>query len=303
MTLCLAWKQGNEIYFTSDSRLTDSDKNVTSDDAIKIFKVSVEIYGPVPADIPNSIEPLIHQTTFGLCFAGSYINGSILADTIEEILSNIQATPFSDISIENLSDIAFAIYKQVSTQLMQINRNRGLSEILLGGYCPITSNFKLYKFFPKQYNCGNILEFEKQQILINKQTVFLGDNIAIERANVLLSKINNDYSRFHLLREIINDPQVKTVGGNIQAGLFIPTKFKTYGIVEYSKFENEYGVLQIKDNYKFRGLSLDLDDNELRKGNLNIRKTFFNPFESERHEFFNTISKNNIFMKGKYGKK
>jgi hypothetical protein len=91
----------------------------------------------------------------------------------------------------------------------------------------------------------------------------------------LLEKINNDYSHFHLLREVINDLSIKTVGGNIQAGLFRTNRFKTYGIVEYSTFKDEFGILQVKDSYKFRGLSLDIEDNELRKGNLHIQKPFF----------------------------
>jgi hypothetical protein len=290
MTLCIAWKKGYEVYFASDSRLTDNQKSVLTNDATKIFKVGVEIYGPVRSEEPEIPEPLLHQTTFGLCFTGSYLNGSLLADTIEEVLSNLQGTrEYSDFSIANLTDIAFAIYKQVSKQLTEIHRENGLTEVLFGGYCPINSEFKLYKFYPKPLIAGEPLYYEKEEVSINGQTIFIGDKLAKEKAGELLNNLNRQYSHFHLLRDIITNMDVPTVGGNIQAGIFRPTKFKTYGIVEYSTFEDDYGMLQVKDSYKFRGLSLDFDDTELRKGNINIKKTFFNPFEHEREEFFNQV--------------
>ncbi len=40
----------------------------------------------------------------------------------------------------------------------------------------------------------------------------------------------------------------------------------------------------------FRGLKLDLDNAELRKGDININKPFFNPFEDERNALFNETS-------------
>lgn len=293
MTLCLAWKQGGQTHFASDSRLTDGDSSITTDDATKVFKIRVEIYGPVSSENPNQKEPLIHQTTFGLCFSGSYLNGSIIADTIEEVLSNIQATPYSDISIENLSNIAFVIYKQVSTQLMQIHSEKGLSTVLLGGYCPSNSDFKLYQFSQKRIVQGEMLEFEKQTIELTKEAYYIGNSSAIEKAKQLSSKLSNEYTYFHILREIIKDGEIKTVGGNIQCGLFRPMTFRSYGLVEYSTIENEIGMLQVEHSYKFRGLSLNLDDNELRSGDVHIHIPFFNPFESERNEYFKQVFENN----------
>jgi hypothetical protein len=288
MTLCLAWKQGQEVFFASDSRLTEGDQSTITDGATKIFKIGVEIYGATPSETPNAQEELLHRTNFGLCFAGSYLNGSLLADTMEEVLSNLQGSPtISDFSIDNLSDIAFVVYKQVSRQLMEIKRKKGASEVLLGGYCPVDNNFKLFKFSPT-FKDGEI-DFTKEVATINGNTIFIGDTTAKNRASELLLNINNQYSRFHLLREIIKDNNFPTVGGNIQAGLFSPHNFKTYGIAEYSTFEDQYGMPQVKDSYKFRGISFDFNDNELRRGHINIRKTFFNPFENEREEFFKQI--------------
>jgi hypothetical protein len=290
MTLCLAWKQGQEIYFASDSRLTGSQELVSTNEATKVFKVGVEIYGPVSSEKPELPEELLYQTTFGLCFSGSYLNGSLLADTIEEVLSNLQIVPiYSDISIDNLTEIAFAIYKQVSKQLMEIHNQAGLTEVLFGGYCLLENEFKLYKFSPKKLSDFDPLDFLKEEVFIDKQVIMIGDRIAKEKANELLKNINDQYSHFHMLRDIIKNTEVPTVGGNIQVGLFSANKFKTYGIIEYSTFKDDYGMSQVKDCYKFRGLSLDFEDTELSKGNINIKKKFLNPFKNERDEFFKQV--------------
>lgn len=287
MTLCLAWQQDDEVFFASDSRLTESNQRTITDEATKIFRIGVEIYGAIPSETPNVEEKLLHRTNFGFCFTGSYLNGSLLADTMEEVLSSIQC--ISDITIDNLSAIAFAIYKQVSTQLIQIHRENGLSEVLLGGYCPVSKEFKLYKFYSKSIIQGGLICFQKDTIEMNGTPIFIGDNLAKNEAKKLSKKIDRHYSYFHLLREIIKNKDIPTVGGNIQAGVFRLANFKTNGIVEYSTFKDDFGNLRVKDSYKFRGLSLDFDDNELRSGNINIKKMFFNPFQNERDNYFREI--------------
>lgn len=290
MTLCLAWKQGNEIFFASDSRLTNNQNEIITDDASKIFKIDVKIYGSTPAEIPDAKEPLIHQTSFGMCFSGSYLNGSIIADTIEEILSNVQVSEqYSDFKIERLFCIAFSIYKQISTQLMEVHRHFGLSKVLIGGYCPITYEFSLNLFKHINDELTGMVSFENESIsLIDDIPYFIGDQNAITYAQELIPNIQNNYTQFHLLREVMKNPNYLTVGGNIQAAKFRPTKFETYGIAECSIEETEQGP-QIKDTYTFRGFSIDFNQDALHDGNLSIRKKLFNPFQHERDEKFRII--------------
>jgi hypothetical protein len=293
MTLCLTWKNGNEIFFASDSRLTNNHNEVMTDDASKIFKIDVKIFGPTPADMPNAKEPIIHQTSFGICFSGSYLNGSIIADTIEEILSNVQGSEqYSDFKIERLFNIAFSIYKQISTQLMKVHRQYGLSKVLIGGYCPISSEFALNLFKPINDEITGMVSFENESInLEDNIPYFIGDQNAIKYAQELIPNIKNHYTHFHLLREVMKNPDFLTVGGNIQAAKFRPKEFETYGIAENTIEETEQGP-KIIDTYTFRGYSIDFNQDDIRDGNLNIRKKLFNPFQHERDENFRKIMKN-----------
>ncbi|PZF71575.1 hypothetical protein [Taibaiella soli] len=292
MTLCLAWRNGNAAYLASDSRLTDAEKKVTSDEATKIFKIGVEVYAPTPHDDPYQEPQLLHRTNYGLCFAGSYLNGSILADTIGEVLSNIQAVPDqSDISIENLSNIAFGVYEQVSRPLMSIHNECGLSSVFFGGYCLETEVFRLYKFYALQDAPGQPVYFKKDEMALTNTPIYLGDSNAIIKAEELIALKKPGYTHFHLLREIIKDGEIATVGGKMQFGEFKWNTFKTNGIVEYSLEPNESGIKQVIGHFNYRGLSLDLNDKALRSGHINIMKTFFDPFESERWELFEETKK------------
>ncbi|CAI2768166.1 hypothetical protein [Flavobacterium collinsii] len=291
MTLCIAWIKEREIFLVSDSRLSNNGGIVT-DEASKIFKIDVKIFGPNPEG--RTVQtPLIHQTTFGMCFCGSYLNGSTIADTFEEVLSNIQASAqVSDFSLEALIKIAFSIYKQVSTQLIAIHRNFGISTVLIGGYCPVTAEFGLYEFKAEQ-PAGEIqLNFAMNPIDFEKANpYYIGDSRAIDAAQALSGNIDDTFTHFHIIRTIIQDGQYNTVGGNIQAAKFYPHTFETYGIAQYSIEQEPMGP-QIKDTYTFRGFSLDLEEESIIEANLLVKKKMFNPFQHERDEMFRDIMQN-----------
>ncbi|TRU41494.1 MAG: hypothetical protein EWV91_21450 [Microcystis aeruginosa Ma_QC_Ca_00000000_S207] len=290
MTLCIAWRQNECIYFASDSRLTNPDKTTITNYATKIFKIHVAAVGPGPEVAP------IFSTDFGLCFTGSYLNGSLIADTISEVLSNLQVIPHSDYSIDNLAEIAFVVYKNVSIQLMELNREKGLAKAYLGGFCPFTNVFKLFEFAPISLPTNSKITFTKTEININQNPALLGDFDAQNATNNLSKNLSNTYSYFHILRDIINNPDIPTVGGQIQVGVFEENTVRTSGIAEYELKQDDYGFHSVNSKLTFRGIDFGFIDNELRVGNINIIKTFFNPFESERMQLFDQANElnNNI---------
>lgn len=291
MTLCIAWKKEKEIFMVSDSRLSNG-QGVVTDEASKIFKIDVKIYGPNPED-RNIPAPLLHQTAFGMCFCGSYLNGSIIADTFEEVLSNIQGTAqYSDFSLNALVKIAFSIYQQVSLQLIAIHRTFGISTVLIGGYCPVRGEFGLYEFKAGQPAADMPLDFAMNTIdLDHTNPYYIGDSRAIDAAVELGRNIDDIITHFHVMRSIIKDPQYDTVGGNIQAAKFYPYTFETYGIAQYSVEQEPTGP-QIKDSYTFRGFSLDLEQDSIIEANLLVNKKMFNPFQHERDQMFRDIMQN-----------
>ncbi len=259
-----------------------------SNSATKIFSIKVKIIGTSNSSNPAESEKLLHYGNFGMCFTGSYLNGSLLADTFGEVLENIQgAEGISDFSIENLTDIAFEIYQDVSRKMIEIHRVDGGSSILIGGFCPEETIPRFYHFFPQQ-NENREIEFVKEEVEINETPFIIGDNNAKRACQTILDReaSNSEYTPFHALREVIRDTSIITVGGNIQAGLFDNHNFRTCGIAEYFEGVDEWGNPTIEQVYSFRGHSLGLDDSSLRKGNINIAKTLLNPFDDERMKLF-----------------
>jgi hypothetical protein len=278
MTLCLAWKQDENIYFISDSRLTDNDKNIITDNATKIYNINLKLFSSTSSDTSEDNESPLYDSSFGMCFSGSYLNGSILADTIGEIFSTLQVAPdISDYSLEALSNIAFNIYKQVSTQLTMINREAGLCEVLFGGYCPIYKNFSLYKFHANFEN--ETIEYKITKQNLTNEAILIGNFNAQEKAKELIKNINKDYNYFHLLQDIIIDHKIPEVGGEIQNGIFKNHEFKIYGIVESEKKQDEFGNETISNKFKFRGIEINYEDDDIIKYNMIFKKNYFDPFK------------------------
>jgi hypothetical protein len=70
MTLCVVWRDGTNITFASDSRLSFGSVGVTTDFGIKIVRIPFNIYGP---NETNGEKPLLFCGDLGLAFAGSAI--------------------------------------------------------------------------------------------------------------------------------------------------------------------------------------------------------------------------------------
>ncbi|NTW69393.1 MAG: hypothetical protein HGB23_06020 [Chlorobiaceae bacterium] len=266
--------------------MTNGVGGVLTDMGTKIFKIDVKIFNPDDAGKSNSSLSIKLQTSFGFCFAGSYLNGSLFADTIEEILSNIQAIPYSDISIENLSDIAFAVYKNISSELSKISAEQGLSEVLFAGYCPVTGDLKAYRF---SVEVSTEIIYSKFVVAENDFPLLLGSVIAKQNAIKLLCNMSDKYTIFHIIRELIKDENIETVGGGIQVGVFSLGEFNVNGLMTYEILEDEFGVNALKENYTFRGIDLDFNNLEINSGFLNNTKMFLDPFYLERTEYFDQI--------------
>lgn len=66
------------------------------------------------------------------------------------MLANLQyLSNISDISMIGIGHIIFKVYEDISKELGQTLHERGLSEILVGGFCVIEKQIRLLRFFPK----------------------------------------------------------------------------------------------------------------------------------------------------------
>ena len=278
MTLCLAWKIEDRIYFASDSRISrmlNSDFITISDTAPKIFSIPILIY--------KSELELLYDKDWGMCLCGGYIAGSGYADTLAEVLSNLQiASNDTKVDYKTIIKIAFDIYEQISRELVETGNKEALAKILITGVCPNNINNEfLYEFgFTIHHLTG--VKYYSREIDFNEYAMHLiGDDEAITYFKDNLKRHNTlDY--FRLLKEICKNADLKTVGGNLQVGVLQkihPKYFSIHGMIE-SKLElNEDSQWFVKNNWLFRSIELSP---ELIKGEIHVRKIFLSPFEKER---------------------
>lgn len=284
MTLCLAWKSGNNIHLASDSRLTMSDDGANYIDiGIKVFSIPVKIYSPINADTKN--QTLDYDFKLGLCFAGSSTNSYIIKEAIYEVLQRLQYTQYTDFSMEGIAKMVSKFHEHTSRKVCEVLRERGLAEFFLTGYCPKDEIIKAFKFtldttqFPLKSDFGRILVDEDWIECLGSGT---------DEAHKFINKINN-ISPIKLLRNIIKSGRIQSVGGSIQYGDFDnDNNFTIKGIDDYD-IENDS---IIKRKLILRGTQLYENDINLDYNDFHISYTFIQPFEHEINEWFREKNKN-----------
>ena len=175
MTLVIAQRIHDNVTFSSDSRMTFGTDGIF-DLCIKIFKVNARLRGPArSAEDFNNWE---FDYDYGLAVVGSSINSYTVKDSISEIIANLQyISDHSDISITGIGLLVLKVYSDISLQLSQILRERGICEILLTGYCLIQKRIRILHFYTKVNDTG--LDFGFREILENDGVMFFGRKIII----------------------------------------------------------------------------------------------------------------------------
>jgi hypothetical protein len=290
MTLCLAWFNPQNISIASDSRLTNGDGSVVTNNANKIFTINVNAINKAESN------KIVFNSKYGLCFTGSYLNGSILSDTISELTSNIELYNNESISFETISKLSFILYEYISRHLMEINNENGLSEVLLVGYCPKEKTNKIVKFFSK-INEQNEIEFIQESLEVKSGSIiYIGDKKAIEKAKALEQKIKYPYTEFHLIKEIIEDLTINSVGGCIQYGCIVANTFRTYGIVDYEIYQPKTSSepYRIIEYFQFRSIPFSSENSKLNEIRVMLNKVFMNPFSDKKSVLEKEILELNI---------
>jgi len=281
MTLCIAWTRKGEISFASDSRLTDGVGNIVTDIATKIFTIHVRITN-------HDRRALLFQANYGLCFTGSYLNGSILADTISELLSSLRMNKDERIGAEVVAQIAFEIYKDVSAHLMSINGPRGLSEAWLAGCCPLKGVHRMFKFSWQYSGDNETIDFIMTEEAWEKGSIaFLGDSTAVSFAEEIKGKVDfaKGYTEYHLLKEVIENEDIQTVGGAIQTGHLLHGDFSLFGMVDYeidTMPGTEFSF--VKPVYTFRGIPLTRAIKSVNHVAIDTNKISMAPFSEKEQQ-------------------
>ena len=267
MTLCIAWKNNNQIHFASDSRMTLA-PNSRVDVGIKVLSVPVKIYSPSDEHGNKTLE---FEYSYGMCFAGSTVNSYLIKESITEVLQHLQYAPrYTDVSMDSICKLIFKVYKQISTEICSSSlAERGISNLIIGGYCPKKEIIRAFQFSTTIDNIHSCNE-----ILIDNGRYWVTGS-GSKYAETILSDTPPPLSNtryLEILKKVIDSDAIEDVGGNIQYGKFEGQDFKVYGIVEYDQVR--------KAHYYSRGL--DLNSPEFQEGynDFIISYQYIDPFNT-----------------------
>jgi hypothetical protein len=279
MTLCIAWKNGQNIRFASDSRISTDDDHY-ADIGIKVMQIPVTIKNPIPVE--TGIEEVIYNYKLGMCYCGDTINAFLIKETIAEVLQNLQLLPgYTDFSLKGICNVIIKFLENSSDHLRDGMDWDPDVEFLIGGYCPENLKVMVYKFQLVDYGdhyetiCDEVLEDDDDMIIMGSGTDKAEELIAngnIQPGNKLLK----------VLRDVCKDDTVPSVGGHLQYGQFDDNNFRILGIADYKILPSG----EIEYIYAYRGTVFFKDKFEATETDYHIATVFSMPFQDEIDEYW-----------------
>jgi hypothetical protein len=248
MTLCIVWRDGSNIKFVSDSRLSFG-RAGSSDFGIKVARIPFNIYG---SDGPGSVTPLLFSGELGMTFAGSAVGALMVKEALAEVIFSLQVFPFDDFGMDAISDYMFRAYRVISRDLCATILEQGRTCIVFAGFCATHQKLRAFRMETDAKNLTHKFEVLTQDG--DMEILGSGENTA----RSLMPKEARERDVIDVLQCVIDDSSVPDVGGNIQYGSFVGSKFQPAGIAKLGA-QNELGD---REAHYWRG-SLDLNGSDL----------------------------------------
>ncbi|MFC4263851.1 hypothetical protein ACFOWM_13220 [Ferruginibacter yonginensis] len=282
MTLVIAQKHNNTVTLSSDSRISFGTSGHI-DYGIKVFSVPVKIFSPTNSE--TNTNNLDYDHILGVAVVGSAINAYTVKESVYEILQNLQYIPgYTDLSMYGISKLVFKIFEKTTLDLGKIIQENGLCGLILTGYCAVQKKIRTF-YFSCDTTDYPIRPFY-EEILKENGIRFFGSG---EKEAEQIHTQNTTLTPSHIIRQVIREGKVNSVGGGIQYGEIVEKNFKVYGIADYSLTEDG----RFKEHiYTLRGINLYKDDFEKESDGFHISYPFKMPFESEIQIILNKLLKN-----------
>lgn len=273
MTLCALWRRGQQIQVATDSRLN---WNVSrADVGVKLMALPLHLYDPVPQGEPGPPR-LAHSRILGLATVGSLETTYIAKELLETVLSSLQFAPgLTDISMEGIANVCARILRNVSREVCAVLAKDGQGQLVLVGRCLETDRSRVFLLTVVAPMTG--VDVTVEEILTENGSRYLGSGAA---AAEKWSLETGEIFPYQLVRRVANDPDVPSVGGNVQFGVLDTPDFRITGIRDYTV---NHARKEFYVGWYLGGLEI-LGDGEralLGDTGFHFSRAFLNPFEGD----------------------
>lgn len=241
MTLTATWigdhAAGRRLWMASDSRISDAD-GVLFDAGAKLFEL------PLVSRSPSStgfFDRATFATSLGLLCAGSTLIFQHVYATLVPTLGNLIGMD----SVPSLQQVADFVGRMttVYTRALGAHRPRNaVVDLVLGGLDPVTAELQAFELAPERGEEGLVAFFPRAVDLQGGRVRFGGDATAIRAATESLDRVRADpgpgrpfeRAALNVIREVSQDDQFPTVGGDVQVGCTIQADFRRFATVTTS---------------------------------------------------------------------
>jgi hypothetical protein len=226
MTLCIVWRDGSNIKFVSDSRISVGSM-ATSDIGIKVVRIPFNISGP---DGPGDGLPPISCGDLGMAFAGSALGVLMVKEALAELLFSMQAVPVfrNDYGMDAIADFVFRAYEVISRDLCKTICENGCTSFVFAGFCATQNKLRAFRMETDKQNKHHIYE------VLTKDTDLEIFGSGAPAARLLIKNGARERDIIDVIQRVIDASSVPSVGGNIQYGSFVGTKFQPAGVAKLS---------------------------------------------------------------------
>ncbi|MBB2187826.1 hypothetical protein [Gluconacetobacter liquefaciens] len=224
MTLNIVWRDpGYRVHFFSDSRVNLGASS--SDFGIKINRMPYNIYGPAM----DGEEPsLIRCGDIAITFAGYSIIPLMMKEALAEILFKVQAVPgWSDYDMDALSKFIFHAFDTIARDADFKTNGKINVGIIFGGWCEKARKHRVYKMELTETTIPSLTE-----VLLQPGEIEVMGSGKAEAERILEGQPLTPRNIVGALKSVIDDPEVPSVGGNIQYGDLDANRFRPHGVIE-----------------------------------------------------------------------
>jgi hypothetical protein len=182
-----------------------------------------------------------YRNDWGICFAGG---GQTIYYIKDFILENLKHLEYYDdlfvLTAEKIAKYINTIYQLACNKFIdKLSAKEGGCVLITTGLCPLDLRFKTFKYLIKYDSEKNTFISDFEEILINENYCFIGSGSS-KAKELLDSGIKTPYK---IIKKIIDENLVSSVGGQIQFGENVNLDFKIKGV---AKIEENKTITQLR---------------------------------------------------------
>lgn len=272
MTLCAVLRHPDgRLEITTDSRVTVA-AGKSADVAVKVAVVPLRLERPKGRD--QSAPMVTLERDLGVAVVGSMVTTMSTVELLRSVLANLQFVPGrADRSLRGIAELAAIVLRRISAEVCQHVFENGRGIIILAGLCPVSSLTKAISLTVTLE--ALVVDVTVEEIDLFDGPVFFGSGAPAARA---LHESHPGRSVQRIVRDVAEDPQVPSVGGNIQYGEVTDGHFVVRGV---RSLHVDHAERTARVGFYLAGIELFGGEDAFSESGFVPRKRFIDPFAQE----------------------